>query len=146
MRSTTIICVICLFVSMDLSSCAVVTKDPASPLFNKVDVNKDGVVSYEEFSQDMKRKTFSVLDTNGDSVITWEEWAAVDTGPQARKHFDIMDKNGDKRIEFFEYSEAAEKYSNVNKAFVDLDRTRDGSLSPEEYRARPVFSIFTIHF
>ena len=146
MRSTTIICVIFLLLSIELLNCAAVRKDLAFSVFNEADANKNGVVSHEEFSQDVKRRTFNVLDTNGDSVITWEEWAAADANPQVKEHFEIMDKNGDKRIDFFEFSQAAEKYSNINRAFVDLDRTKDGSLSPEEYQSRPVFSLFTLHF
>ena len=45
--------------------------------FQKMDADKDGKVSKEEFSKahpGMKESTFGVLDKNGDGCLTQEEW------------------------------------------------------------------------
>ncbi len=56
--------------------------------FQKMDADKDGKVSKEEFSKahpGMKESTFSVLDKNGDGYLTQEEWDSFMQGHGAMK-------------------------------------------------------------
>jgi len=129
-----------------LMSCAGVERSSITPVFQIVDVNGDGKIVREEFSQDMKKFAFSKFDKDGDKVITEEEWLGVDHDPEATKHFKSIDKNQDKNITFFEFADYADKASNIDKTFTTIDRNGDGNLAPNEFQARPTFKIFSIRF
>ena len=118
-------------------------------LFNEMDVNQDGKVSLEEFSHDMENSAFNRLDKNKDGFITPKEWSAVDLieeKEKAQEVFQAIDKKANKRISYPDFKNYADKYSNLEEAFMILDKNKDGSLSPDEVTLRPLFRLITIHY
>jgi hypothetical protein len=85
MRSPAAIVYALLLFLIILPNCSGVREHLASSVFYEVDTNKDGMLSSEEFSQDIKKRAFAVIDKNGDGVITWDELVAVDKRPQAKE-------------------------------------------------------------
>jgi len=118
-------------------------------LFNEMDLNQDGKVSLEEFSHDMENSAFNRLDKNKDGFITPKEWSAVDLieeKEKAQEVFQAIDKKANKRITYPDFKNYADKYSNLEEAFMILDKNKDGSLSPDEVTLRPLFRLITIHY
>ena len=118
-------------------------------LFNEMDLNQDGKVSLEEFSHDMENSAFNRLDKNKDGFITPKEWSAVDLieeKEKAQEVFQAIDKKANKRISYPDFKNYADKYSNLEEAFMILDKNKDGSLSPDEVTLRPLFRLITIHY
>jgi Ca2+-binding EF-hand superfamily protein len=118
-------------------------------LFNEMDVNRDGKVSLEEFSKNMERDAFNKLDKNKDGFITPEEWVGTDfieDKEKGREIFRAMDKNAKKRISFLDFSNYADKYSNIEEAFMVQDKDKDGALSPDEITLRPLFRLITVRY
>lgn len=118
-------------------------------LFNEMDLNQDGKVSLEEFSHDMENSAFNRLDKDKDGFITPKEWSAVDLieeKEKAQEVFQAMDKKANKRISYPDFKNYADKYSNLEEAFMILDKNKDGSLSPDEVTLRPLFRLITIRY
>jgi len=114
-----------------------------------MDVNRDGKVSLEEFTANMERNAFDNLDKNKDGFITPEEWSGADFIEEKEKEREIykaIDKNAKKRISFPEFSNYADKYSNIEEAFMIQDKNKDGGLSPDEITLRPLFRLITIRY
>lgn len=121
----------------------------AHNLFNEMDINRDGKVSLDEFAHDMGKNAFDRLDKNKDGFITPTEWSGVDLIEEKEKVqevFKAIDKNASKRISYPDFSNYADKYSNIEEAFMILDKNKDGSLSPDEVTVRPLFRLFTIRY
>jgi Ca2+-binding EF-hand superfamily protein len=118
-------------------------------MFENVDTNKDGRIDREEFSQDMKEDAFDKLDSDGDKEITELEWIGLDNITVRKKHnslFKTIDIDKDRKITFFEFSSYADKHSNLEEAFIGLDRNKDNLLAPDEITSRPLFRMITIYF
>ncbi len=119
------------------------------PLFGKVDKNKDGKIDREEFAQYMRENAFEQLDKDEDKIISQSEWSntdnVIDAG-QYKEVFKSADRDRDKRISFPEFSSYAEKYSNIEEAFMILDKNKDAGLAPDEISYIPSFRWLTIHF
>jgi Ca2+-binding EF-hand superfamily protein len=118
-------------------------------LFQSIDENTDGTISEKEFSEDMKEHVFQKMDTDNDNMIEKEEWKRVEHISDTEKHvemFERIDTNKDKSISFFEFSDYADKKSNLEEAFMGLDRDGNNSLSPDEITVRPGFKMITIKF
>lgn len=121
----------------------------AHNLFNEMDADQDSKVSLEEFTHDMERNAFDKLDKNKDEFITPGEWTGLDFIAESEKEqevFKAIDKNANKRISFPDFSNYAAKYSNIEEAFMVLDKNKDGSLSPDEISLRPLFRLITIRY
>lgn len=72
-------------------------KPHGRPGIEKIDLDKDGKVTREEFEaagRERAEKAFAKLDANGDGTITKEEFLAAKPDRQA-KAFERFDRNGD---------------------------------------------------
>jgi len=114
--------------------------------FQSADTNRDGKITLDEFKQHAQQESFKNLDRNGDGKIDKQEWKAAVPSPQAESNFESVDKNRDHAVSFLEFSKKADKNYNYDEVFNALDRNRDGSLAPDEFNARPAFTIFSIKF
>jgi Ca2+-binding EF-hand superfamily protein len=119
------------------------------PVFEKADKDGDGTVSREELKQYMKENAFEKLDQDQDKTITQSEWDRADDVIEAEEYkgvFDALDRDRNFKISLPEFSNYLEKYSNIDEAFMILDKNRDGSLAPDEVSSMPKFRLITIHF
>ncbi|MDP2933753.1 MAG: EF-hand domain-containing protein, partial [bacterium] len=114
--------------------------------FQAADTNRDGKISLDEFKQHAKQEAFKNADRNGDKKIDRKEWNAAIPSPQAEGNFESVDKDRNNAVSFLEFSEKADKNYNYDEVFKALDRNRDGRLAPDEFNARPAFTIFSIRF
>lgn len=118
-------------------------------LFKEMDANRDGKVDRGEFTEDMARDVFQKLDTDKDGFISPEEWRKMDYIEEAEKTqevFKYADHDADKLISFPEFSDYVKKYSNVEEAFMVMDKDRDNSLSVDEVTMRPLFRLMIIRY
>ena len=121
----------------------------AHEFFKSRDENADGKISEEEFAEDMKKHAFDRLDNSDDKLIAKKEWLSLDGITDYEKHKELfrnIDKDKDKKITFYEFSDYADKHSNIDKAFMGLDKDGSNSLSPDEITYRPLFKMITIKF
>ncbi|MBI5055993.1 MAG: EF-hand domain-containing protein [Nitrospirae bacterium] len=115
-------------------------------LFKEMDKNQDGVIERGEFYEDIKKDTFNKTDTNKDEAISPEEWNTMEGIENKQEVFRSVDKNADKRISFPEFSNYADKYSNIIEAFMVMDKNKDGALAPDEVSVRPLFRWIIIRY
>jgi len=125
---------------------AVALAAAALPAFQSADTNCDNRVSQDEFAGYAKVSTFEKLDANKDGMISPEEWKAVDLSPEADKHFKAMDKDRNGRISYPEFSDTADWKSALNDSFKSLDRDRDSNLTSDELTGRPMFRLLSVNF
>ncbi len=145
----TIIKYILCFLVIFFISFAVSESSAMHEVFKDLDLNKDGKIDRNEFSEDMKKEAFSKLDKDQSREITSEELEGVYTGEELDRHNELykrMDKDKNKRITFFEFSDYADRYSNIEEAFIGLDKDRNNSLEPDEINVRPVLKWITVRF
>ena len=119
------------------------------PVFEAVDTNKDGKIDRDELAQHMKENAFEKLDRDEDKILSQSEWSNTDNVIDVEKYKEVFksaDRDRDKRISFPEFSNYAEKYSNIEDAFMLLDKDKDGALAPDEISNVPAFRLITIHF
>jgi Ca2+-binding EF-hand superfamily protein len=119
----------------------------ADELFESIDKNSDDKVSLREFRKDMKENAFEKVDTDHDKVIEEKEWNSLENISDRQRHaelFERMDKDKDRRISFFEFSDYADRKSNIDEAFMGLDKDGSNNLSPDEMSVRPHFKMITI--
>lgn len=114
--------------------------------FHSADTNYDGKVTLDEFKQHVRQEGFKNIDRDGDKKIDTNEWKAAVPAPKPESHFDKVDKDSDKTISFLEFSDKTDKHYDYGEVFNSLDRNRDGSLAPDEFNARPAFTILSIKF
>jgi len=91
--------------------------------FDRLDVNRDGQVSANEWRYDFE--SFRRADQNGDNVLSRTEFLNGDTDLDREDTFDSLDTNNDGRVSRWEWHGSAE-------TFRWLDRNRDGVLSRVE--------------
>ena len=128
-----------------LNQCYAQTNDLKST-FQAADTNRDGKMSADEFKRYVKQAAFSKMDKDGDKKIDKKEWQAADLSPRAEANLQAADQDRNQTIEFLEFSRHADHNYNYDEMFNALDRNRDGSLAPDEFNARPAFTIFSIKF
>lgn len=132
-----------------ITSCTGTLKKTENSVFENIDANNDGSIVFGEFSRFMKENAFKKLDQNNDDFITRTEWENLQNVTDPEKHaemFKKMDENRNKRISFFEFSNYADKNSNIEDAFMVTDEDKNNSLSPDEISALPIFRMITIWF
>jgi len=70
------------------------------PILKMLDINHDGVLSYDEVSGEYQRMLFAI-DVDGDGAVSAEEFArrgSLIVGIGALTVFDLMDVNGDGKL------------------------------------------------
>jgi len=119
------------------------------PIFEKADTNKDGKIDHEELEKYMKEDAFEKLDTDRDKKISDAEWSRADNVLEIDEYkgtFKMMDRDKNWKISYPEFSNYIDKYSNIENAFMVLDKNEDSSLTPEEIDYVPSFKLITIQF
>jgi Ca2+-binding EF-hand superfamily protein len=137
-----------LLVAVLLLCCGISKGRAANELFAKIDENEDGKIERKEFSEKMREYAFEKIDKNKDKFISKEEWGSINNINDREEHSELfkhIDKNSNQKISFFEFWNYADKHSNVNEAFMDLDSDGDNNLSPVEFTVRPPFKMVTIY-
>jgi Ca2+-binding EF-hand superfamily protein len=129
-----------------LSGCAGLGRGGRELPFHRLDKDGDGVLSRDELPDGINRTAFDSVDENKDGVIDWSEWSRADREAGAKERFNAIDADKNTRISFLEFSDAANKSANFDEMFSVLDKDRDGSISPDEFSARPSFRILSIKF
>ena len=119
------------------------------PIFEQADTNKDGKVDHEELEQYMKKDAFKKLDRDGDNIISATEWKRADDVLDIKAYketFKIMERSKNWKISYPEFSNHLDKYSNIDEAFMGLDKNKDNILGSEEIDHAPSFRLITIPF
>ena len=119
------------------------------PIFQKADTDKDGKVDHEELEQYMKKDAFEKLDTNHDKEISQEEWTRADDVLDIKEYkesFKIMERSKNWKVSYPEFSNHLDKYSNIDEAFMVLDKNGDNILASDEIDHVPSFRLITIQF
>jgi len=104
--------------------------------FQAMDVNHDGKVSHEEFSNAVKMSAFQKLDTDKSQFISLDEWLRKDTTPESRQHFESLDVNKDGKISRAEFLALPNKETNIDEQFAELDKIKDRFIMPDEQSSR----------
>ena len=147
MRSSVHRFAVSVLVVLCLSGCAFTeSQAQTAGLFETLDVNRDGQVTRNEFSQGMKLRVFKAIDRNADGQITWEEWQKVDTSPKAREHFDAMDTKKTGKVTYEDFLQASGAYMDTDDVYISLDTSRDGLLSRGETTGFKGVKLFTVRF
>lgn len=98
-------------------------------MFNRLDTNRDGVISRSEWPRDAA--AFDRIDMNRDGLITQAEAQNVfgtrQNGKAKGNRFRGMDRNGDGVI-------TRDEWRGNDQSFQQHDRNRDGVLSGDEMR------------
>ena len=119
------------------------------PIFEKADTNKDSKIDHEELKKYMKEDAFEKLDTDRDKIISGAEWSRADNVLEIEEYkatFEMMDRDKNWKISYPEFSNYLDKYSNIEDAFMILDKNEDNALTPAEIDYVPSFRLITIQF
>jgi Ca2+-binding EF-hand superfamily protein len=95
--------------------------------FDRLDQDRNGHLSVNEFYQSSGLDQFSGLDYNNDRVITYDEWS-----PNSRRSFEALDLNRDGRLNRDEFYNQQQYPISV---FRELDQNNDGMISRSEWRS-----------
>ncbi|MHB8111657.1 MAG: EF-hand domain-containing protein [Syntrophorhabdaceae bacterium] len=106
--------------------------------FGKVDSNKDGIISQQEFNTAVKAK-FNEYDADKDGRIDAQEFAA-NGPPEAVKEFKFMDRSNDGFVNSDEFYKAALQRRD------DFDFNRDGKISKQEYNSNKALPFLKFYF
>jgi Ca2+-binding EF-hand superfamily protein len=98
----------------------------AEDLFSKIDKNKDGKISKQEY-MDAVAGTFDKLDKNHDGILTREEIKLNNI--DVEKFIKEADTNKDGKINKKEFERAAEK------SFSSMDKDKNGYIDKKEWNA-----------
>ena len=128
------------------AACETAPEPTVNPEFDRADTSKDGKVSPDEFARYVNSGMFKRLDKNRDGGISFEEWKSFDTAPDVRAHFDAVDADKNGKVDLSEYLKTAGNHSNLRETFKDLDRNNDQFLSHEEFSAFDGLKIWAVHF
>lgn len=97
-------------------------------LFNQLDVDKDGFISFDEIE--------NVIGTSSSDISL-----IVGRDPNWRKTLQSLDVNGDGRLDYNEFLQAASNRitllneENIKRAFAILDKDGDDSITADELKS-----------
>lgn len=105
--------------------------DRNKPAFDRLDADKSGMVSKEEFSASANN-SFATLDTDKNGSLSKEEYLV-----NAVKNFNALDKDDNNEVTIEEYTATTkpENMAAAKDAFVKADANKDGKLSQDEFPA-----------
>jgi Ca2+-binding EF-hand superfamily protein len=95
--------------------------------FNRLDQDRNGNLSVNEFYQRTGPDQFSQFDYNNDAVIKYDEWY-----PNSRRSFEVLDLNRDGRLTRDEFYNPQQYSVSV---FRELDQNNDRMISRSEWRS-----------
>ena len=107
----------------------------ATPIFQKLDTNNDGKVTYAEFDAGFVAAIFDTYNLNGTGAITKTEWNEVEKAHQdeAAATFRALDLNHDGKITREELNTHGKRRdATVRRLFNAIDKNHDGVLTLEE--------------
>ncbi len=126
-------------ISRDEANAASASLPHLAKNFDRIDANKDGYITLEEFQAAMQAMhhrhhggLLKHLDKNGDGVISRDEAQAA---PRFAKHFDEIDTNKDGVISKDELQAAHAKLR--DRMFAKIDTDGDGRISQAEAQRFP---------
>lgn len=102
--------------------------------FTRLDANRDGSGSRDEFSGYMKQEVFARVDANRDAKVTKDEWQRVNPKVSEAK-FRKADLNGDHSVTRQEADAAFDREGSLNTLFRKIDADGSGGLSRAEVAA-----------
>jgi hypothetical protein len=103
----------------------------SSDRFARLDANRDGSASCDEFCAYLKQDVFTRVDVNGDAKVTRQEWKAVNPGLDDAR-FRRADRNDDGSITRKEADAAFDREGSLRKLFGKIDADGRGGLSRAE--------------
>ena len=107
----------------------------ATSIFQKLDANNDGRVTYAEFDAGFADAIFATYNLSGTGAITKTEWNEVEKAHQdeAAATFRALDLNHDGKITKEELNTRGKRRNaTVRRLFGVIDKNGDGSLTLEE--------------
>lgn len=124
-------------IALALASCA---HNPASPRasveqrFQSYDLNDDGKITPEEYSEAATRIIFASFDENDDGVVTLKEWQDLE-GAESDARFSKIDGNGDGKVTLNEALAFTRKTKPFANDFPGIDANKDGAVDLAEAKA-----------
>ena len=110
-------------------------EEEAAPLFQRMDTNRDGLLSRTEFSAGFADAVFTVYNQPRTGGITADQWNGIERAGARTGNtgFAALDRNGDGKLTRDELAAGnPQRDAVVNRVFDRIDRNRDGSISAEE--------------
>lgn len=104
------------------------------PHFKQTDVNRDGKLSKQEFTDGVVEAMFPKYDTNGDGIVVLAEWQAAE-GKGNNQFFRDRDLNKDGKVTKAEALKSASKGPRLAALFAEMDANGDGLISVAEVEA-----------
>lgn len=104
-------------------------KPPMKDRFDRLDQDKDGRISAEEFKAGGKFR-FGKMDVDGDGVITMAELEKSERAERIAKRFERMDADANGKVTAEEFALAGARL------FQHLDENEDAYLSKDELEKR----------
>lgn len=123
--------------ALALASCA---HNPASPRasveqrFSSYDLNDDGKITPEEYSEAATRIIFASFDGNDDGTVTLKEWQALE-GTESDARYARIDANSDGKVTLNEALAFTRKAKPFANDFPGIDANKDGVVDLAEAKA-----------
>lgn len=114
--------------ALAFSSCATNPTSPRASVeqrFKNYDLDDDGKITPEEYSDAATRIIFASFDENNDGVVTLKEWQDLE-GKDSDARYDKIDTNGDGKVTLDEALTRTRKTKPFANDFPGIDTNKDG--------------------